>query len=53
MNVQLVIVQSDWSVFKSVQWGPKSLLGLPGRAPSITIEELKDPAQEEKEKKAP
>ena len=32
MNVQLVIVHSDWSMFKSVQWGPKSLLGLPSRA---------------------
>ena len=32
MNIQLVIVHSDWSMFKSVQWGPKSLLGLPSRA---------------------
>lgn len=28
----IVIVHSDWSLFKSVQWGPKSLLGLPNRA---------------------
>lgn len=32
MSVQLVIVYSDWSVSKSVQWSPESLFGLPSRA---------------------
>lgn len=49
MNVQRVIVHSDWSVFKSVQWGPKSLLGLPTR-PVSNNRGIKGPCSGKKKK---
>jgi len=48
----IVIVHSDWSMLKSVQWGLKKKPLRPfQRGLSVTIEELKDPALTKKEKK--
>lgn len=44
MNVQLGIVSSDWSMFKSVQWSPKKPFWPSQQGFSVTIEELKIPA---------
>lgn len=44
MNVGGVFAHSDWSMFESVQWAPKSLLGLPRRPLAVTMEELTAPA---------